>query len=942
DLKKTKAQLIKELEELRKQNTEMAPSSAEQVLFENNIIGIGISTKKGGIIKVNNALLKMTGYNEKEILEKNLKDVFFDSNVREEKIRKIEKERKVANQIVQITNKQGKTFWASITKFPIKFNGKDALLSTVFDITLHKQTAEALKKEHEQFLAIFDGIDETMYISDPKSYKILYVNKHLQKKYSKDLVGGLCYKEFQGFDKPCDFCTNKIILDSKGETYQWEYHNPSLNKDFMIFDRIIAWPDGRDVRFELAIDNSECILAEQELKIRLNYETGLANCSQTLLEDAENALDITLSHLLKASNVSRVYMFESFTDPHDGLCARQTHEVCAQGVSPEIDNAELQHLVFKDGFGRWKEELSKGNPIVGLVESFPQGERDILEPQSILSILVLPIWVGGEFYGFIGFDEIVTKRKWSEEDVRLLRTAAEIIGIYIESKQREEAHRNSEERLGLAMEAANDGMWDWKITKDEVYFDPQYFKMIGYEPFEFPGVIAEWEKRVHPEDLEQALIKIKEHVTGKTEQYNTEFRFKSKDGSWVWVLGRGKIVEWDSNGNPARMIGTHTDITNQKLSEKKIRQQNEFLENILESLTHPFYVVDVENYNIKIANSAAMSKISSKKLYCYGLSHKRNKPCDGIEHPCPIKIMKKTKKPVTVEHIHFDKDGKPLYSEVSGYPILDSKGEVTQIIEYCLDISERKKAEEKAIKLNEELEQRVIERTSRLEEVNKELEAFSYSVSHDLRAPLRSIGGFSTALLEDYSDKLDDEGFEFLVRIKESGKNMAQLIDDLLSLSRITRSHLRRRKIDLSIKASEIANDLQKTQPNRSVEFVISKGITIDADERLIYIVMSNLLENAWKFTEKKTHAKIEIFNTEENGEIVYCVRDNGAGFNMAYAQKLFGAFQRLHSRREFEGTGIGLATVQRIINRHNGRVWAEGKINQGSTFYFTLGKGGE
>ena len=250
---------------------------------------------------------------------------------------------------------------------------------------------------------------------------------------------------------------------------------------------------------------------------------------------------------------------------------------------------------------------------------------------------------------------------------------------------------------------------------------------------------------------------------------------------------------------------------------------------------------------------------------------------------------------------------------------------------------ERKQAEVELQKYRDHLEELVEQRTTELTAVNKELESFSYSVSHDLRAPLRGIDGFSQALLEDYPDKLDEQGKEYLQRVRSATQRMGELIDDMLNLSRVTRSEMRCETVDLSTLARTITAELQKTQPGRQVEFVITEGLNVNGDARLLRVALENLLGNAWKFTGKQPKARIEFGVTRHEEKPVYYVRDDGVGFDMTYVDKLFAPFQRLHSAEEFPGTGIGLATVQRIILRHGGKVWAEGAVGKGATFYFTL-----
>lgn len=284
------------------------------------------------------------------------------------------------------------------------------------------------------------------------------------------------------------------------------------------------------------------------------------------------------------------------------------------------------------------------------------------------------------------------------------------------------------------------------------------------------------------------------------------------------------------------------------------------------------------------------------------------------------------------------KNGEEFPVEVSLSPLETTSGML--VSSAIRDITERKQVEATIFALNLELEERIIERTSQLTQlaaVNNELEAFSYSISHDLRAPLRALDGLSQAVMEDYADRLDQNGVYYLERIRAASQRMGQLIDDLLNLSRFTRMEMNTEEVDLSALAHEVTADLEKTYPERSVEVVIENGLIAKGDTRLLRVMLTNLLGNAWKFSSKQPHARIEFGRTERDGQKVYFVRDNGAGFDMAYAHKLFGAFQRLHGVHEFEGTGIGLATVQRIIHRHGGQIWAEGAVGEGASFYFVL-----
>lgn len=281
------------------------------------------------------------------------------------------------------------------------------------------------------------------------------------------------------------------------------------------------------------------------------------------------------------------------------------------------------------------------------------------------------------------------------------------------------------------------------------------------------------------------------------------------------------------------------------------------------------------------------------------------------------------------------KDGSRFWANVVTTAIFDDEKRLVGYAHITRDLTERKRLEDNQARLGAELQSHA----AALAAANRELEAFSYSVSHDLRSPLRGIDGFSQALLEDYSDKLDERGRRYLERVRAGTQRMGQLIDDLLNLSRLSRAEMTIEQVDLSSLAHATINELAQLEPGRIVNVQIQDGLVVQGDSGLLTAALTNLLNNAWKFTANNPNARIEFGMSLVNGTPTYFVRDNGAGFNMAYVDKLFGTFQRLHKTNEFAGTGVGLATVKRIVHRHGGRIWAEGEVGKGATFYFTLGE---
>jgi PAS domain S-box-containing protein len=426
---------------------------------------------------------------------------------------------------------------------------------------------------------------------------------------------------------------------------------------------------------------------------------------------------------------------------------------------------------------------------------------------------------------------------------------------------------------------------------------------------------------------------------GYVKDYPLEIRHK--DGRINSVLYNASVYR-DEKGEVSGVFAAARDITERKRMEDMLRESEERYRTVAN------FTYDWEYWRSPDGKLLYISP-SCERITGYCAEEFLAKPdlMDAIVHPDDHFLFEQHT--FLVQH-----SGTEQKVHEVDFRILRRDGEIRWIAHACQiirrsdgtslgrratnrDITERKQAEEEVRKLNVELEQRVRDRTVQLEATNKELEAFSYSVSHDLRAPLRAIDGFSRLMLEDYAEKLDDEGKRYLGVIRDNTHKMGQLIDDLLTLSRLGRKEINVSNIDMARLAKAVFNETKLDAPERKVKCTIKKLPDACGDQAMIRQVFANLLSNAIKFTKPTDVAIIEIGCSNGENENVYCVKDNGVGFDMQYADKLFGVFQRLHSSEEFEGTGVGLALVQRIIFRHGGRVWAEGKVNGGACFYFTL-----
>jgi PAS domain S-box-containing protein len=535
------------------------------------------------------------------------------------------------------------------------------------------------------------------------------------------------------------------------------------------------------------------------------------------------------------------------------------------------------------------------------------------------------VHAGGEVRWLAGKGHFIKERPAGGEGEQP-ETLVRFLGVnydITERKQAEETLREIRQDLDRAQQVAQIGSWRLDVRRNRLTWSEENHRIFGVPPGT-PLTYESFLALVHPDDRADVDRQWKAGLEGAT--YDIEHRIVV-DGRVKWVREKA-YLEFDKAGRLLGGFGITQDITVRKQAEQALRESERRLSLAVHAAQAGIWDWDMANGRLDW---------SPELFRMFGLDPDRSEASfetwRDILHPADRDGAEARIQEAIAQHTRLENEyrivlpaGEIRWIAALGDATHDGAGRPQRMIGVCLDITGRKRSELELRKLAAELQA-----------TNAELESFSYSVSHDLRAPLRSIDGFSRILLKQSADKLDEESRENLHRVRAASQRMGELIDDLLQLSRAVRVGMQAAPLDLGAIACSTIERLQEAEPARRVECVVAPDLQASGDPSLVRVVLENLLNNAWKFTAKRTDARIEVGAEECDGERAFFVRDNGAGFDAAYADKLFGAFQRLHGQDEFPGHGIGLATVQRIIRRHGGRVWAEGKVGEGAVFHFTL-----
>lgn len=851
------------------------------------------------LLTVNEVMSTYTGYTREELLSMDPMDLLTDSSKKKfaERLKLATEGKKPSENVeYEVKTKDGDVIWVLINISFVKQKGRITQAFVVAqDVTNRKKIEQDLSKREQELENLADNAPDLIFRID-RQMRHVFVNQRVldMTGLQREACLGRTNREMGFPSELCDLLEetfHKTFEMQKMQEVDFTFQSP-IGPRVLLMRVVPEFSDDGSVNTILGITRD--ITDLKKIEEKLSESEIRRKKAERMSRIGHVEFDVKDSTIFWSEVMYDIYGREislgppsykqiiSFHDPEDAEKLKKGIKKAIQDAKPyEMDlkvNVDSTNTSYVHVIGK-PIKNDKGNvvKIIGTVQ-------DITQRKQVESVL-----------------------QKSEHQLKLAQEASNVVSLEINNQ------------TGSIGWIGNINMIFGQISENEI------------------NTMDKFLKQIHPEDQENVRNVIQTCINNQDELW-IEHRIINPDGTIKWVEEIGKAY-YDSKVNQVILSGIIHDITKEKnwdeLQEKlyaDIEKERNILEVIMEN-THAHLAYLDPHFNFVDVNSSYAEASGFKKEDLIGNNHFDFFP--DKEKEVIFKQVRDTKEKVEYKAKPFTIPGsnETTYWNWTLNPILDKNSKLLGFVLSLVDVTDLKKNEERILSLNKSL----MTRTTELAITNNELEAFTYSASHDLRAPLRSINGFSEILLEDYQDRLDEEGQDYLQRICKSAQKMSQLINDLLKLSRISRAELKKNTFNLSAMATDIIDEFKQEEANHKITAKIEPNIKVKADKNLMRIVLTNLIGNACKFTKNKSNPSITIGTTKKDEDTVYYVRDNGVGFDQQYADKLFIPFQRLHDEKDYPGSGIGLPLVARVIHRHNGEIWGKGKKEQGATFYFTL-----
>ena len=881
-------------------NYEVALSKSEsnlRAVFENSTEGFLLIDKEHTILEFNSAMEKIILEIENEHLQKN-KNILADFP-KEKQTLFLDRFKMVMNgEKIHLEKSypkpDGSSLWIEIKFFPI-IDSEQSIIGVCMamtDISDRKNTELSIIQAKDFYENLIDNSNAPLVIWNPK----LIITRF---NHAFEIISGLTESEMIGksIHQLFPSSNNQKLIEQIGHKLNGKL-NESLEIEITHIDKTIKtllWTnsqlfdtDGKTILSTIGQGLDITERKQKELELKENEKLY-----RTLFENMLNGFALCRLIIENGKPVDYIYL--------------------------TVNKAFEAQTGLKNVVGKKVSEVIPGihekDPKV--LETFSRVVKTGQPDKSELYVSTLKAWFIVSSYNttpnhFVIIFDSITERKKAE--TKLIE---------------------SEARLKLSLETNQTGVWELTLEDNNIIRTTTHDKIFGYETLLPKFTLETFTEHILPADRSWVTKMIKDAIEAKRE-YRFECRIRRADGAIRWIFTRGN-PKLNSEGKITSILGVLQDITERKLNDEALAKTENNLRSLFENtqtgyllMDNNFTIVEFNNLMVKYFTIADNKILKKNENILNNLINERQESFGKL-----LKAVLNGEK-LNYEISYSLPDGNPIWLDTRIYPVTNTEGKAIGVCMSYEDVTKRKFDEQNIQELNKTLDKKVLERTSQYESLNKELEAFTFSVSHDLRAPLRAVNSYAQILEEEQKDKLTEDGQLMLKNIKNNGQKMGRLIDDLLAFSRLGRKEIKKVQVNMNELASTAIEELNRLMPNHAA-IQLSPLPDVEGDYTLLYQVMINLIGNAIKYSSKKEKPVIAIYTEQKEGKTIFTIKDNGAGFDMRFAEKLFGVFQRLHSEQEFEGNGVGLAIVQRIINKHGGKIWGEGKENEGASFYFTL-----